>query len=64
MSCSTVMLRSGPQPPGSMSRRVYALLDPSGQAEHKRALPLHLAALPYPPSTHVEPDSSTSCVQR
>lgn len=34
----------------------HALLDPSGQAEHKRALPLHLAALPYPPKTHGEPD--------
>lgn len=39
---------AGPQALGSC-KRVDVLLDPSGQAEHKRALPLHLAALPYPP---------------
>lgn len=54
----------GPQPLGSMQRRsqFHPLLDPSGQGEHKRALPLHLAALPYPPCTHGEPDSSSSCL--
>lgn len=43
---------AGPQAPGSCEG-VDALLDPSGPAEHKRALPLHLAALPYPPR-HME----------
>lgn len=35
----------GPQALG-FCERADALLDPSGQAEHKRALPLHLAVLP------------------
>lgn len=33
-----------------MAVKLRAQLDPSGQAEHKRALPLHLAALPIHPS--------------
>ena len=61
--CASAKEPAGPQALGSCGG-VDALLDPSGQAEHKRALPLHLAALPYPPQTHGEPDSSLSCVQR
>lgn len=35
---------------GAVAVKLSAQLDPSGQAEHKRALPLHLAALPIHPS--------------
>lgn len=35
---------------GGVAVELSAQLDPSGQAEHKRALPSHLAALPVHPS--------------
>lgn len=61
--CKERLVRSHLAPAALFFPPLYPLLDPSGQAEHKRALPLHLAALPYPPCTHGEPDSSTSCVR-